>query len=433
MDFAGQYAGSENRRMRFHSTRSGSESVTLSEAIRQSIAPDGGLYLPESFPTLNPEEFAGLNSWNEIGKRLLESFFRDDDLQSHLSDICDEAFNFPITLNILNHDTAVLELFHGPTAAFKDVGARFLAACVARMPGRQTIIVATSGDTGGAVAAAFAERSNVEVVILFPKEKISTRQQQQLTCWGDHVRAFAVRGVFDDCQRIVKTAFTDREWSECRGLLSANSINLGRLLPQTVYYAASSLWYFRQRDARPGYIIPTGNLGNAVAAFWTKAMGFPIREIVLTTNRNRTLPDYFETGEWSPHQTIPTLANAMDVGNPSNFERLQNLHSLAQLRQIARAFSVSDEEISQTIANGIDRWGHVWCPHTATAVHVRERLIEPDWIMVATAHPAKFDSIVEPLIKQTVSTPSSLTAVLERPSRFEEIEPTFDALAEAMS
>ena len=433
MDFTRKHAGSKNRRMRFHSTRSGSQLLVLSEAIGQSIAPDGGLYVPEIFPTFNAEDFAGLNSWNEIGKRLLEPFFRDDDLQNHLSDICDEAFNFPITFNFLNNETAVLELFHGPTAAFKDVGARFLAACVARMPGRRTIIVATSGDTGGAVAAAFAERSNVDVIILFPQEKISARQQQQLTCWGDNVRAFAVRGVFDDCQRIVKTAFANREWSERRGLLSANSINVGRLLPQIVYYAASSLWYFRQRNARPGYIIPTGNLGNAVAAFWTQEMSLPIREIVLATNRNRTLPDYFQTGEWSPQQTIPTLANAMDVGNPSNFERLQNLYpEIANLRTIARAFSVSDEEISQTIVNGIDRWGQVWCPHTATAVHVRERLIEPDWIIVATAHPAKFDSIVEPLIKQTIPTPPALTAVLERPSRFEEIEPTFEALAQTL-
>jgi len=419
--------------MKFHSTRSASQSVTLSGAIRQSIAPDGGLYVPVGFPTLNAEEFAGLDSWREIGKRLLEQFFLDDDLHVHLADICDEAFNFPVTLNFLNNETAVLELFHGPTAAFKDVGARFLAACVARMPGRRTIIVATSGDTGGAVAAAFAERSNVEVVILFPKGKISARQQQQLTCWGDNVRAFAVRGVFDDCQRIVKTAFADREWSEQRGLLSANSINLGRLLPQTVYYAASSLWYFRKRRVQPGYIVPTGNLGNAVAAFWTREMGFPIREIVLATNANRTLPDYFDTGDWSPHPTIATLANAMDVGNPSNFERLQNLHSLNQLRQIARAFAVSDEEISQTITTGIDRWSQVWCPHTATAVHVRERLSEPNWIIVATAHPAKFDSIVEPLIKQTVPTPPSLAAVLERPSRFEEIDPTFEALRKALS
>src|SRR3989442_2556491 len=167
MDFTGQHAGSENRRMRFHSTRSGSQLLVLSEAIGQSIAPDGGLYVPEIFPTFNAEDFAGLNSWNEIGKRLLEPFFRDDDLQNHLSDICDEAFNFPITLNSLNHDTAVLELFHGPTAAFQDVGARFLAACVARMPERRTIILATSRDTGRAVAAAFAGRRHGEDVLLY--------------------------------------------------------------------------------------------------------------------------------------------------------------------------------------------------------------------------------------------------------------------------
>src|SRR5438034_4631014 len=210
LDFADRRAGGQNHRMRFRSTRSASQSVTLSEAIRQSLAPDGGLYVPESFPTLKAEDFVGLNLWNEIGKRLLEPFFGDDDLQNHLSDLCDEAFNFPITLNFLNDETAVLQLFHGPTAAFKDVGARFLAACVARMPGRRTIIVATSGDTGRAVAPAFAERSNVEVIILFPKEKISAREQQQLTCWGDNVRPFAVRGVFDDCQRIVQPAFAVR-------------------------------------------------------------------------------------------------------------------------------------------------------------------------------------------------------------------------------
>src|ERR1051326_112907 len=433
MDFSRWHSGSQNRRMRFLSTRSASPSLTLSQAIGQSIAPDGGLYVPERFPNFGIENFAGLNSWNEIGKHLLEPFFRDDILQKDLSGICDEAFSFPVALRFLNDNTAVLELFHGPTAAFKDAGARFLAACVSRLPGRRTIIVATSGDTGGAVAAAFAERANVEVIILFPKEKISSRQQQQLTCLGRKVRAFAVRGVFDDCQRMVKTAFANREWSEERGLLSANSINLGRLLPQTVYYAASSLWYLRERDVPPGYIIPTGNLGHAVAAFWTREMGLPIREIVLATNANRSLPDYFETGAWSPQPTIPTLANAMDVGNPSNFERLTSLHSLAQLRRISRAFSVGDPAISETIAHGVDRWGQVWCPHTAAAVHVRESLDETDWIITATAHPAKFDSIVEPLIKTTVPLPPSLARALERGSRFEEIEPTFEALARALA
>src|SRR6185295_226688 len=281
-----------------------------------------------------------------------------DVLLPQLSEICREAFNFPIVLNYIGYDTAVLELFHGPTAAFKDVGARFLAACVSRLPGRRMVLVATSGDTGGAVAAAFHEHPEIEVVILFPKDKVSQRQQAQLTCWGESVRAFAVRGDFDDCQRIVKTAFGNTEWAEAHGLLSANSINQGRILPQTVYYAAAGLWYLRQKGARAGFIIPTGNLGNAVAAFWAREMGLPLREIILATNANDAVPDYFASGLWEPHQTIPTLANAMDVGHPSNIERLLNLYpEVSELRKIAHAFSVSDEEIAATIARGETSWG----------------------------------------------------------------------------
>ena len=419
--------------MRFRSTRSTSPALTLSEAIQMSIAPDGGLYVPESFPVFEIPDFDGLESWGEIGAKVLEPFFSGDTLRSQLGEICRKAFNFPITLNYIGDDTAVLELFHGPTAAFKDVGARFLAACLSRLPGRRTVLVATSGDTGGAVAGAFHEHPEINVVILFPKNKVSPRQQSQLTCWGDSVRAFAVRGDFDDCQRIVKTAFSNREWAETQGLLSANSINAGRILPQTVYYAAAGLWYLRRQSALPGFIIPTGNLGNAVAAFWARQMGLPVREIVLATNANHAVPNYFASGIWEPQQTIPTLANAMDVGNPNNMERLLDLHpEVSELRRIAQAFSVSDEEIAGTIARGCANWQQTWCPHTATAVHVRESLATPHWIIVATAHPAKFESVVEPLIKEPVAVPPSLTKLLQSPSHLEEIEPEFEALAEAL-
>ena len=419
--------------MRFRSTRSISPTLTLSEAIQMSLAPDGGLYVPESFPAFKIEDFDDFESWSEIGAKLLKPFFSGDVLQPRLDEICQEAFNFPISLNYIGDDTAVLELFYGPTAAFKDVGARFLAACVSRLPGRRTVLVATSGDTGGAVAAAFHEHPEITVVILFPMNKVSARQQQQLTCWGDSVRAFAVRGDFDDCQRIVKTAFRNKEWAEAKGLLSANSINQGRILPQTVYYAAAGLWYLRQRGARPGFIIPTGNLGNAVAAFWTREMGLPVRQIILATNANDAVPNYFASGSWQPHRTIPTLANAMDVGNPSNMERLLHLHpEVSELRRIAQAFSVSDEEIAGAIVRGGTSWQRTWCPHTATAVHVRESLSSPHWIIVATAHPAKFDSVVEPLIREPLEVPHSLTKLLEKPSHFEEIDPEFEALAEAL-
>lgn len=433
MDLSRKPTGGDNHLMRFRSTRSTSPTLTLSEAIQMSLAPDGGLYVPESFPVFEIGDFDGLESWGEIGAKLLEPFFSGDMLRPQLDEICREAFNFPIPLNYIGDDTAVLELFHGPTAAFKDVGARFLAACVSRLPGQRTVLVATSGDTGGAVAAAFHEHPEINVVILFPKNKVSPRQQNQLTCWGDSVRAFAVRGNFDDCQRVVKTAFRNREWAEAQGLLSANSINQGRILPQTVYYAAAGLWYLRQQGAQPGFIIPTGNLGNAVAAFWAREMGLPVRQIILATNANYAVPSYFASGSWEPHQTIPTLANAMDVGDPSNMERLLYLYpDVSELRRIAQAFSVSDEEIASTIARCSTSWQQTWCPHTATAVHVRETLLTPHWIIVATAHPAKFESVVEPLIKEPLAVPPSLTKLLEKPSHFEEIDPEFEALAEAL-
>jgi threonine synthase len=419
--------------MKFHSTRSTSPPVTPSEAIQRSIAPDGGLYVPDNFPTFKVDDFEELESWPEIGERILEVFFEDDTLGPQLADICSEAFNFPVPLNYLNDDTAVLELFHGPTAAFKDVGARFLAACVSRLSGRKTVIVATSGDTGGAVAAAFHEHPEIQVIVLFPKNKISPRQQQQLTCWGESVRAFAVRGDFDDCQRIVKTAFAERAWADAQGLLSANSINLARLLPQTVYYAAAGLWYLRKRSRVPGFIIPTGNLGNAVAAFWARRMGLPVREIILATNENKAIPDYFSSGSWKPHPTVATLANAMDVGSPGNMERLLDLYpEIEELRKIAQSFSVSDQEITGTIAGDYRNRQLIWCPHTATAVRVRERLSSPHWIIVATAHPAKFESVVEPLIGRSVNIPPSLAQLFEAPSRFTEIDPEFEALREAL-
>ncbi len=419
--------------MRFRSTRSTSPTLSLSEAIQMSLAPDGGLYVPESFPFFETGDFDGLESWREIGVKLLEPFFVGDVLRPQLDEICRQAFNFPIPLNHIGDNTAVLELFHGPTAAFKDVGARFLAACVSRLPGRRTVLVATSGDTGGAVAAAFHEHPEINVVILFPKNRVSPFQQSQLTGWGDNVRVFAVRGDFDDCQRVVKTAFANRAWADAKGLLSANSINLGRLLPQTVYYAAASLWYSRQQGVRPGFIVPTGNLGNAVAAFWVRKMGLPMQQIILATNANQAVPNYFASGSWDPHTTIATLANAMDVGNPSNMERLLHLHpDVSKLREIAAAHWVSDDEIAGTIARGVTSWQRTWCPHTATAVHVRENLPSSDWIIVATAHPAKFESVVGPLIKEPLAMPPSLTKLLERRSKVEEIEPEFDALAEAL-
>src|ERR1044072_2323534 len=358
--------------MKYVSTRSSSPPLGLSEAIQTGLAPDGGLYVPERFPQFKAEDFDGLDSLSDIAEKFLVPFFEADELSAHLSDICREALNFDVPLVEIDETTDLLELFHGPTAAFKDVGARFLAACVSRLPGRRTVLVATSGDTGGAVAAAFIGRANVDVRILYPKGLVSPRQEKQLTCWGAGVRAYAVRGDFDDCQRVVKAAFADRELNRRYGLLSANSINLGRLLPQAAYHAAASLWYLRRHGERAGLIVPTGNLGNAVAAFWARAAGLPVREIALATNANRAVPDYFSSGAWAARPTVRTLANAMDVGNPSNIERLLDLHpDFDELKSFARAFTVSDEEIERAIEEEFERHGRVFDPYMAAGVWVR--------------------------------------------------------------
>ncbi|MBI3556923.1 MAG: threonine synthase [Deltaproteobacteria bacterium] len=426
--------------MRYVSTRKGSPALAFSGAVAASMAPDGGLYVPERFPRFKPEDFEGLNGLSEIAERLLAPFFENDPLAAELHAICSEVFTFPIPLRKLPHavlqsDTSVLELFHGPTAAFKDVGARFLAACLSRhpAPGTRTVLVATSGDTGGAVAAAFHGRPGFEVVILFPKGKVSARQEKQLTAWGGNVRAFAVRGDFDDCQRVVKQAFADEPWRKTRALVSANSINIGRLLPQSVYYAAASLWSARMSPGSPaGFVVPTGNLGNAVAALWALKMGFPVGRVALATNANRPISDYFASGVWKPAATVSTLANAMDVGNPSNIERLLCLYpALDDLKADTCTAAVPDPLIAATIREAALH-GEVFCPHTAVAAHVRRGLREPGWIIVATAHAAKFDTIIEPLIGRKIEVPPSLAAILARPSQVVEIEPSLEALVGAI-
>lgn len=423
--------------MRYVSTRGGAEPVTLSDAVERGLAPDGGLYVPEAYPTIPPEVLEGADTLPEVAERVLAPFFAGDALAPALGDLCREAFAFPVPLRELGGRTAVLELFHGPTAAFKDVGARFLAALMPRLGGGDarplTILVATSGDTGGAVAAAFHGRPGVEVAVLFPAGMVSPRQEKQLTAWGGNVRAFAVRGAFDDCQRLVKGAMADPALRAARRLSSANSINVGRLLPQLAYYAWASREYLRRHGAEPGFVIPSGNLGNAAAALWARRAGLPLREVVLATNANPAVTAFAAGAPWAAHPTVATLATAMDVGDPSNMERIFHLfggHDPA--RAALRAERVDDDEIRRAIREGPTRWGVVWDPHTATAIAARERLAGGDWIVVATAHPAKFEAVVEPLVGREVPVPPELRRLLDRPSRAEPLEPTLDAFRAAL-
>jgi len=425
--------------MRYVSTRDRSHTATLSDAVLRGIAPDGGLYVPASFPTVAADALDGAGTLAEVVARLLAPFFAGDALAGALDEICAQAFTFPVPLRDLRERTAVLELFHGPTAAFKDVGARFLAGVLSRIvaadgdPRPLTILVATSGDTGGAVAAAFHGSPGVEVAVLYPAGMVSPRQEQQLTAWGGNVRAFAVRGAFDDCQRLVKAAMADPELRAARRLSSANSINVGRLLPQMAYYAWSAREYLRRHGVEPGFIVPSGNVGNATAALWAERVGMPVRQVVMATNANPALTAFTGGGAWAAHPTVSTLATAMDVGSPSNMERILHLFGgEAAARGALRAERVDDGEIRRVIREGPRAWGQVWDPHTATAVAVRERLGGGDWIIVSTAHPAKFESVVEPLVGHPVPIPPELQRLLGQPSHAEPLEPALEALREAM-
>jgi threonine synthase len=430
--------------MRYVSTRDAALSATLSEALKRGIAPDGGLFVPERFPHLGVALFEGATRLPEVATRFLAPFFEGDALVSEMPAIVREAFDFPVPLVPLPTpaDASVLELFHGPTAAFKDFGARFLAACLGRLHRGAarplTILVATSGDTGGAVAAAFHGRPGIEVVVLYPRGLVSPRQELQLTCWGGNVKSLSVAGTFDDCQRLVKAAFADPTLASRRELSSANSINVGRLLPQACYYVKSSLATFRRTGRPANYIVPSGNLGNVLACVWARRIGLPIGEIVLAFNANRTVPDYLETGEWRPRASVATLASAMDVGNPSNMERLRHLFpDWDDLRGALSAVTVSDEQIRARIRTDHARLGQTWCPHTATAAEVyaglgeRRRAAGP-WVLVSTAHPAKFPETVEPLIGAPVPVPPALGRLLSLPKHVTEIPATLEALADAV-
>ena len=426
--------------MRFQSTRDPSHTLGLGAAISRGLAPDGGLYVPDVLPRVDASVLARESTLPGLAARMLAPFADGDVMADLLPAITADAFSFPAPV-VEVHGAAgplsVLELFHGPTAAFKDFGARFLAATLERVPRsdprRLTILVATSGDTGGAVAAAFYDRPWVDVVVLYPRGLVSPRQEKQLACWGRNVRTLAVRGTFDDCQRMVKEAFVDPALSRALLLSSANSINVGRLLPQMVYYAKASLELWRADGRAPNFVIPTGNLGNALACVWAREIGLPIGDIVLASNENVTVPDFLRTGEWRPRPSVATLASAMDVGNPSNMERLRWLFpELATLQGRITAQSVSDDEIRATIRRDHGRLGQTWCPHTATAACVYERLgarrASERWVLVATAHPAKFNDIVEPLIGAEVPVPPSLAALLALPSVQTEIGPGLDEL-----
>jgi threonine synthase len=431
--------------MRYLSTRESSPPVSIGDAIRNGQAPDGGLYVPERVPAADVGELRRIDDLADFAPRFLLPFFAGDPLGAELPAICSEAFNFPaplVTPDPSRPQLRAFELFHGPTGAFKDFGAQFLMACFDRLgdPERPlTVLVATSGDTGGAVGCAAEGRKAVQAAILFPKGRVSPFQELQLTCWNAPVHAFEVEGDFDDCQRMVKAAFADRDLSEALRLTSANSINIGRLLPQAAYLAFAAFRVFAETGKAPGFIIPTGNLGHGFAALYARQMGVPIGPIVAATNANRTLVEWHESGQYTARPSIATIANAMDVGAPSNFERL--IHMPEAVREIDVQL-IDDKAIRERIKIEYQRANYpqnlplryVWDPHSATAAEAFARMSDAQrgnrsWIACATAHPYKFADVVEPVIGTSIEPPPALTAILGREAHKQPIAATLGALA----
>jgi threonine synthase len=421
--------------MLFYSTRNKENKKTVSQAIVQGLAEDGGLFVPEYFPQIDWKSLDKNLSYSQFASTILADYFVGDVLESQLANICQNAFNFPLPLVKLNDNTFIMELFQGPTLSFKDFGARFLAECMSRLSkDRKTIIiVATSGDTGSAVASAFHNKPNVNVIVMFPTGQISARQEQQITCWGENILALSVNGTFDDCQKIVKQSFNEEWWKQQAHLSSANSINIARLLPQLTYYAYVSWQYYLEHGTDVGFVIPTGNVGNSTAAYWAKAMGFPIREICLATNANRVISDYIASGKFEPKSSIATIANAMDVGNPSNFERLLHLHDSehGKFTQNVNSISVSDEIIRQTIQEVKQKHNYIVCPHTATGYYARQRLSDKPWIIAATAAPSKFETVIEPIINEKLTVAPQLAELLNKTTHKVTINPVMSEVQQA--
>jgi threonine synthase len=418
--------------MRFVSTRGQSPPVSFREALLNGLAPDGGLYMPASLDRLPPDAFRDC-SLLETGQLIGAAIIGDEVPAPALSRVLADALNFPVPLVALGDRLYVLELFHGPTFAFKDVGARVMARLMAYVNDTDrplTILVATSGDTGSAVAQAFFGVPGTQVVVLFPEGAVTPVQEAQFTTLGGNVRAVGVAGRFDDCQRLAKEAFGDPALADVR-LTSANSINIGRLVPQAFYYAYVAGQLAGRRVA---FSVPSGNVGNLTAGLLAWALGAPIDGFIAATTINDTFARYLETGRYEPRPSVPTLANAMDVGNPSNVERLRALFDdVEAMRRMISAVVYTDADVVSTIRRVYDEYGYVCDPHSAIG-YLGTSAIPDDTakIFLSTAHPAKFRETVEPAIGRAVPLPAALAEALAKPRFVHRIPPSLPALRDLL-
>lgn len=410
---------------RFYSTKSPGDFVDVKEAVLRSLPADNGLYMPEKIEPLGDDFWNGWRdlSLSQLGFRIARQVFRESIPADQLEMIVHEAINFPAPLVTVKEKEYVLELYHGPTLAFKDFGARFMARLMRWLTrdddGLLTVLVATSGDTGGAVASAFHKVPGTRVIILYPKGKVSGLQEKQLTTLGDNITALEIEGTFDDCQRLVKSAFLKREMSERMNLTSANSINISRLVPQSFYYfdAARNL----PEGAKPTFVIPSGNFGNLTAGLFAEEMGLPVEQFVAATNQNDVVPVYLKEGEYCPRPSVATISNAMDVGAPSNFARMESIFGSEWERMRSRiaGFAYDDEMTRDTIRRVKAETGYTLEPHGAVgwmaAEAWRKDHPEAHTVVLETAHPSKFlDVMEEELGKSAIEIPERLACLADR-------------------
>lgn len=408
--------------MKYFSTNNTEIRYSFKEAVIKGLAPDKGLFFPVSIPKLEDDFFKRLPglSLPEIGFEVARYFVGDDISDADLKKITEEVFNFPIPVVPIEEGVNTLELFHGPTCAFKDVGARFMSRCLSAFAKRDqedvTILVATSGDTGSAVANGFLGVEGVNVIILYPAGKVSKIQEQQLTTMGQNITALEVDGTFDDCQALVKTAFGDDDLNAKLSLTSANSINIARLLPQSFYYFYA--WaQLQPSDKKVVFSVPSGNYGNLTGGLLAKQMGLPIDSFIASANINKVVPDYLNTGNYEPKASVQTISNAMDVGAPSNFARMMELYheNHAEIIKDVKGAWFSDEQTEQAMADVYSRTKYILDPHGSVGYLGLKKYLNTEsevGIFLETAHPAKFKDTVEKVLNVEIKIPDYLKECL---------------------
>lgn len=410
--------------MKYFSTNKQSPEVDFKEATIRGQAPDKGLYFPEKVPVLPASFFKSLTSMNraEVAFEVIKPYTGDTIPEQELRRIVEETVNFDFPLVKINDQISTLELFHGPTLAFKDVGARFMSRCLGYFSRERAdkvhVLVATSGDTGGAVASGFYGVDGVDVVILYPSGKVSLVQEKQLTTLGKNIHALEVDGSFDDCQRMVKQAFTDKELGHKLFLTSANSINVARWLPQQFYYFYALQQWAHQEP--PVIAVPSGNFGNICAGLMAYRSGLPVKHFIAACNANDVVPSYFSSGEYKPAPARATISNAMDVGDPSNFVRMLEIfdHRFGALKEVISSYSINDDETRATILEVKQQYGYLADPHGAVAYAAIKKYLNTHpadkAIFLETAHPIKFYDVVEPLTGEKIALPASLEGLMDR-------------------